>query len=78
MRTALRMFQHRLNRLSGRSRAVGMFFATSVGARVLGIACQLVQVPLAMHALGTEAFGLWMALTSIATTPQSARNRGVL
>lgn len=60
-----RMLQRRVGRLSGRSRAVGFFFVTSVGARVLGIACQLIQVPIAMHALGAEAFGLWMTLTGI-------------
>lgn len=59
------LLRQRIGRLSGRSRAVGIFFATSVGARVLGIACQLIQVPIAMHALGAEAFGLWMTLTSI-------------
>lgn len=57
--------QDRLGKLSARSRAVGVFFATSVAARVLGIACQLLQVPVAMKALGPEAFGLWMTLTGI-------------
>src|SRR5690606_22879353 len=52
---------------SGRSRAVGLFFATSVSARAIGISCQLLQVPVAIKALGTEAFGLWMTLTGIAT-----------
>jgi O-antigen/teichoic acid export membrane protein len=55
----------RLRRLSGRSRAVGLFFATSVAARVVGISCQLFQVPIAMGVLGSEAFGLWMTLTGI-------------
>jgi O-antigen/teichoic acid export membrane protein len=57
--------QERLGKWSARSRAVGVFFATSVAARVLGIACQLLQVPIAMKALGAEAFGLWMTLTGI-------------
>lgn len=57
--------RERFRRLSGRSRAVGSFFATSVSARMLGIGCQLLQVPLAMSVLGAEAFGLWMTLTSI-------------
>ena len=52
-------------RWSGRSRAVGMFFATSLAARAIGISCQLLQVPIAMQALGAEAFGLWMTLTGI-------------
>lgn len=63
--TLLEPLRRRVAGLSGRSRSVGIFFLTSVGARALGIACQLVQVPLAMRALGGEAFGLWMTLTSI-------------
>lgn len=62
---AITSLRARLQRLSGRSRAVGWFFATSVGARALGIGCQLLQVPLAMAVLGPEAFGLWMTLTGI-------------
>jgi O-antigen/teichoic acid export membrane protein len=42
-----------------------MFFATSLAARALGIGCQLLQVPIVMRALGAEAFGLWMTLTSV-------------
>ena len=57
--------QERLGKWSARSRAVGVFFATSVAARVLGIACQLLQVPIALKVLGPEAFGLWMTLTVI-------------
>jgi O-antigen/teichoic acid export membrane protein len=60
-------FRQRFTRLSGRSKAVGLFFATSVASRAFGICCQLLQVPIAVKALGTEAFGLWMALTSIGT-----------
>lgn len=48
------------------------FFATSVAARAIGIVCQVVQVPLVVHALGTEAFGLWMAMTSITNLIQFA------
>jgi O-antigen/teichoic acid export membrane protein len=59
--------RRRFARLSGRSKAVGLFFATSVSARALGIGCQLLQVPVAVKVLGAEAFGLWMALTSIGT-----------
>jgi O-antigen/teichoic acid export membrane protein len=57
--------RQRFDRLSGRSKAVSAFFATSLAGRALGIACQLVQVPIAVRALGQEAFGLWMTLTSI-------------
>ncbi|MDE3084505.1 MAG: hypothetical protein KGJ37_04690 [Verrucomicrobiota bacterium] len=58
-------FRQRFNRLSKRSQAVGLFFTTSLAGRALGISCQLFQVPVAVKALGSEAFGLWMALTSI-------------
>ncbi|HVU24511.1 MAG TPA: lipopolysaccharide biosynthesis protein [Opitutus sp.] len=46
-------------------RGFKVFFATSLAARSLGIVCQILQVPLVVHALGAEAFGLWMAMTSI-------------
>jgi O-antigen/teichoic acid export membrane protein len=59
--------QRRFARLSGRSKAVSLFFATSLSARAFGIGCQLLQVPIAVKSLGSEAFGLWMALTSIGT-----------
>lgn len=59
------LFKRRFARLSGRSKAVSAFFATSLASRAIGIACQLAQVPIAVKALGPEAFGLWMALTSI-------------
>lgn len=61
----VRQLRHRVRGLPHRSRGVALFFATSIGARGLGIACQLVQVPIAMAALGPEAFGLWMALSSL-------------
>ncbi len=59
------LFKRRFARLSGRSKAVSAFFATSLAGRAVGIACQLAQVPIAVKALGPEAFGLWMTLTSI-------------
>ncbi len=61
------LLKDRLARLSGRSRTVGVFFVTSLTSRVIGISCQLLQVPIAMQALGPEAFGLWMTLTGIGT-----------
>lgn len=61
----IQLCKARFDQLSHRSRAVGMFFATSLAARGVGICCQLLQVPIAVHALGSEAFGLWMALMSI-------------
>ncbi|HET7535291.1 MAG TPA: lipopolysaccharide biosynthesis protein [Candidatus Didemnitutus sp.] len=42
-----------------------LFFATSLGARAIGIGCQLLQVALVVKTLGTESFGLWMTMTSV-------------
>ncbi len=61
-------FRRRFNRLSGRSKAVGLFFATSVTAGAFGICCPaFAGSDRSESALGTEAFGLWMALASIGT-----------
>lgn len=46
-------------------RAFALFFATSIGARAIGVGCQLLQVALVVKTLGTESFGLWMTLTSV-------------
>lgn len=37
---------------------------SSAGAKAIAMACSLVQVPIALHFLGSEAFGLWMTLSS--------------
>ncbi|HVU36587.1 MAG TPA: lipopolysaccharide biosynthesis protein [Opitutaceae bacterium] len=60
---ATNSFRRRLHGLSDRSRAIGTFFATAIAARGVGIGCQLLLVPVTLHALGPEAFGLWMTLT---------------
>lgn len=49
---------------SARGKAFGLFFMTSLASRAVGIACQLLQVPIALSVLGAEAFGLWMTLYS--------------
>lgn len=48
-----------------RERSILAFFATSLASRGLGIGCQLLQVPIALHLLGNEAFGLWVTLFSL-------------
>lgn len=51
---------------SGRRwRAIGLTVATSMGDRVVSNLCALAQVPLALHYLGQEAFGLWMTLAGV-------------
>jgi O-antigen/teichoic acid export membrane protein len=39
--------------------------AASVGAKIFSVACTLFQVPLALHYLGTEAYGFWITLVGI-------------
>ena len=46
-------------------RRIARFLATSLAARSLGLACQLVQVPIVIRSLGSEAFGLWMAMAGL-------------
>jgi O-antigen/teichoic acid export membrane protein len=55
----------RFGRFSPRARAVGLFFVSSLFARGIGALCQILQVPIAIGALGNEAFGLWISLMSI-------------
>lgn len=50
-----------------RSRAVLQGASFGIVTRAISIVCTLVQVPVALHYLGPEGFGLWMTLTSIAS-----------
>jgi O-antigen/teichoic acid export membrane protein len=52
-------------RFSPRARSIGLFFVSSLFARGVGALCQILQVPIAIGALGNEAFGLWISLMSI-------------
>lgn len=42
-----------------------MFFVTSIASRGVGVACQLLQVPIVVKSLGAEAFGLWMTFVTL-------------
>jgi hypothetical protein len=55
----------RFGSFSPRAKAVGLFFVSSLFARGVGAICQILQVPIAIKALGNEAFGLWISLMSI-------------
>ena len=57
--------RERFGGFSPRARSVGLFFVSSLFARAVGAFCQLLQVPIAIKALGNEAFGLWISLMSI-------------
>ncbi len=48
-----------------RERSILAFFSTSVVSRAIGIGCVMVQIPIALHHLGNEAFGLWVTLFSL-------------
>jgi O-antigen/teichoic acid export membrane protein len=48
-----------------RERAIRLTVVASVGAKAVSGVCTLVQVPLALHYLGTEAYGFWVTLFSI-------------
>ncbi|HEY1107625.1 MAG TPA: hypothetical protein VGE76_03295, partial [Opitutaceae bacterium] len=39
--------------------------AASVAAKVVSVACTFAQVPLALHALGAEAYGVWITLATL-------------
>jgi len=43
-------------RFSPRARSIGLFFVSSLFARGVGALCQILQVPIAIGALGNEAF----------------------
>jgi len=63
--TLIELGKHRFNRLSDRTKSIAKFVVTSLASRVVGTGSQLIQVPIAVHALGAEAFGFWMLLTSV-------------
>jgi O-antigen/teichoic acid export membrane protein len=51
--------------VSRRERAIKLTVAASAGAKGFSILCTFVQVPLALHYLGAEAYGFWITLFSI-------------
>ena len=57
--------EKKMERIRKRERSIFAFFSTSVASRAIGIGCQLLQVPIALHHLGNEAFGLWVTLFSL-------------
>jgi O-antigen/teichoic acid export membrane protein len=50
-----------------RDRALRFTVAAFTGAKVFSVLCTLAQVPIALRYLGTEAYGLWIALISLTT-----------
>jgi O-antigen/teichoic acid export membrane protein len=58
-------YKARVGTFSPRAKAVGLFFFSSIFSRGVGALCQILQVPIAIKALGNEAFGLWISLMSV-------------
>lgn len=48
-----------------RGRAVGGAFASSAAAKVFSVGCTLAQVPLVLHALQVEGYGLWVTVIGL-------------
>src|SRR5690349_12437842 len=48
-----------------RFRRIGLTTASSIAARGISFATSLITVPLTLHYLGTERYGLWATLSSI-------------
>lgn len=48
-----------------RERAIRYTVAAAACAKAISVVCTLVQVPIALHYLGTEAYGFWITLVSI-------------
>jgi O-antigen/teichoic acid export membrane protein len=48
-----------------RDRAVRLTIIAATGAKIFSVLCTLAQVPLALHALGPDAYGLWITLAGL-------------
>jgi O-antigen/teichoic acid export membrane protein len=48
-----------------RYRRVALTAVSSVGAKILAVATMLISVPLTLHYLGAERYGMWMTINSI-------------
>ncbi len=54
-----------MGRSRERFRRIGLTTATSIAARGIGFATSMITVPLTLHYLGTERYGLWATLSSV-------------
>lgn len=48
-----------------RDRAIRRTVAASIVAKAISVACTLAHVPIALHALGVEAYGVWITLATL-------------
>ena len=54
-----------IGRSRERFRRIGLTTATAIAARGIGFATSLITVPLTLHYLGAERYGLWATLSSV-------------
>jgi len=54
-----------IGRSRERFRRIGLTTTTSIAARGIGFGTSLITVPLTLHYLGTERYGLWATLSSV-------------
>jgi O-antigen/teichoic acid export membrane protein len=54
-----------IGRSRERFRRIGLTTATSIAARGIGFATSLITVPLTLHYLGAERYGMWATLSSV-------------
>jgi len=54
-----------IGRSRERFRRIGLTTATAMAARGIGFATSLITVPLTLHYLGAERYGLWATLSSV-------------
>ena len=69
MRQSLRLKEFDTSTPQGRSleryRRVALTVVTTAGAKLVAILTTLVTVPLTLHYLGAERYGMWMTISSI-------------
>jgi O-antigen/teichoic acid export membrane protein len=57
--------RHASQRGAGRDRRAAVTGGTAVVARVVQVSTSLITIPLTIHYLGNERFGLWMTISSV-------------
>jgi O-antigen/teichoic acid export membrane protein len=65
LRPSLDTHQQASERGAGRNRRAAVTGGTAVVARVVQVSTSLITIPLTIHYLGNERFGLWMTISSV-------------
>ena len=50
-----------------RYRRVALTVMSAAGAKIVAVVTMLISIPLTLHYLGTERYGVWMTISSIVT-----------